>query len=91
MLYLYWMDKQAFDASKGIVESAGYKLNKAMLTPCQVMRAEGRTVVYATPEVWSLMCVRQGSWYRDSSRFGQFMLMSAELQSLVDSGPALVP
>ena len=77
-LYLYWMDKQAFETSRGVLEQAGYKLRRALLTPCQVMRAEGKTVVFAPPEVWSLMCVRQGSWYRDSSRLGQFMMMSAE-------------
>ncbi len=45
-------------------------------TPCQVLRASGTKVVYATPEIWSRMCVRQGSWYRDSKRNGQYMMVS---------------
>lgn len=77
-LYLYWLDAHPFESSKSTLERQGYRLRRALLTPCQVMRAEGRTVVYATPEVWGLMCVRQGSWYRESSRSGQTMMMSAE-------------
>ncbi len=75
-LCLYWLDEVDFVRTKSQLIEDGFKVVSSKLTPCQVMRASGEVVVYATPEVWSRMCVRQGSWYRDSKRFGQYMMMS---------------
>ncbi|MFQ5568079.1 MAG: hypothetical protein ACE5G0_00305 [Rhodothermales bacterium] len=75
-LLLYWFDKDAFYEAKRSLVSAGFELVSSKLTPCQVMRASGNKVVYASPEVWSRICVRQGSWYRNSERFGQYMIMT---------------
>jgi len=75
-LYLYWFNEAAFFKAKQALIAAGFELVSSKLTPCQVMRASGNTVVYATPEVWSRICVRQGSWYRESKRSGQYMMMS---------------
>ncbi|NNE35160.1 MAG: hypothetical protein HKN13_07995 [Rhodothermales bacterium] len=75
-LLLYWFDRDAFFSAKRALLDEGTRVVSCKLTPCQVMRASGNTVVYATPEVWSRMCVRQGSWYRKSDRFGQYMMMS---------------
>jgi hypothetical protein len=49
-----------------------------LLTPCQVLKSSGNTIIYAPPEIWSRICVRQGSWYRDSKRAGKTMVMSEE-------------
>lgn len=76
-LHLYWFDKEAFYRAKDTLVKAGVDVVSCKLTPCQVMRASGNKVVFATPEVWSRICVRQGSWYRNSKRFGQYMMMSA--------------
>ena len=75
-LHLYWFDEAAFFEAKEDLIAAGINVVSSMLTPCQVMRASGNKVVYASPEVWSRICVRQGSWYRESKRFGQYMMMS---------------
>ena len=40
--------------------------------------ASGARVFYASPQAWNRVCARQGSWYRDSDRAGQYMLVSAE-------------
>lgn len=77
-LLLYWFDEEAFHRAKRALTSTGFELVSSKLTPCQVMRASGNKIVYATPEVWSRMCVRQGSWYRQSRRFGQYMMMSEQ-------------
>ena len=74
--HLYWLQKADFEWAKELLSREGFRLTATLLTPCQVLKASGRKVVYAPPEVWSRICVRQGSWYRDSRRSGQYMLMS---------------
>jgi len=84
--YLYWIDRSYFEGARSVLKAAGFKVSGALLTPCQVLHATGREIVYAAPELWSRMCVRQGSWYRDSQRQGLYMLMSAErLPAILDS------
>lgn len=74
--YLYWFTKEDFGGSRDFLAAKGYKLTSTLLTPCQVLNSRGRNVTYAPPEVWSRICVRQGSWYRDSIKEGHYMLMS---------------
>ncbi len=74
--HLYWFDEGGFESSKKLLSEAGYRLEATRMTPCQVLRARGKNLVYAPPEVWSRLCVRQGSWYRHSDRRGQYMPMS---------------
>ena len=74
--HLYWFDEEDFESSKKLLSEAGYRLEATRMTPCQVLRARGKNLVYAPPEVWSRLCVRQGSWYRHSDRRGQYMVMS---------------
>lgn len=74
--YLYWLPAADFANARTNLESAGYALSAAVLTPCQVMKAEGNRVVYAPPEVWTRICTRQGTWYESSRRAGTIMLMS---------------
>lgn len=74
--HLYWFNKEDFETSKKILSEAGYRLKATLMTPCQVLHARGKDLVYAPPQIWSRVCVRQGSWYRASDRRGQFMVMS---------------
>jgi hypothetical protein len=76
--FLYWMSPDELIGLKGVLKEAGFTLSTALLTPCQVLHASGKNVVYADPAVWSRMCVRQGSWYRGSARKGMTMMVSAE-------------
>lgn len=76
MSYLYWLSQEEFDGARTILKKNGFSLSATLLTPCQVMRAKGNNVIYAPPSVWSRLCVRQGSWYRDSTKAGKTMLMS---------------
>lgn len=75
-LYLYWLEKADLLQARDVLAAGGIGMRPALLTPCQVMRATKTTAIYATPAVWSRMCVRQGSWYRASRRAGLYMLMS---------------
>jgi hypothetical protein len=76
--YLYWMEDEDFHEARELLTREGYSLSPAILTPCQVLRADGRVVWYASPEVWPRFCTRQSSWYRKSRRSGQFMVLSGE-------------
>lgn len=90
MSYLYWMNPDEFENARGLLKANGFTLSATLLTPCQVMRAKGNKVMYAPPSVWSRLCVRQGSWYRESVKAGKTMLMSEkrlpkELDSHLDA------
>ena len=74
--YLYWFAKEDFADARDFLVKEGYKLTSTLLTPCQVLKSRGHDIIYAPPEVWSRICVRQGSWYRDSAKQGQYMVMS---------------
>jgi hypothetical protein len=54
----------------------GLTLSGSRLTPCETLRVAPGRAIYATPQVFSRMCKRQGSWYRASDRHGQFLLLS---------------
>ena len=69
--YLYWIAPEKFPEIKSQLRDAGFDLATTLLTSCQVLYATGDKVIYAPPSVWSRICVRQGSWYRDSRRNGQ--------------------
>ena len=88
--FLYWVPAADFGRARSVLKQHGYNVSAAVLTPCQVMKAEGNHVVYAAPAVWSRTCTRQSTWYQGSRRAGQFMLMSArrlpsELDTFLDA------
>lgn len=74
--YIYWMEEDDFNAMKESLPKEGVKLSGVMMTPCEVLRAKGNKALYASPQVWSFMCKRQGSWYRESERAGKYMVAS---------------
>jgi hypothetical protein len=74
--FLYWFQEDEFEAARKSLEVDGYSFSTTLITPCQVLRSRGKKLVFAPPSVWSRICVRQGSWYRDSARLGQTMIMS---------------
>ena len=74
--HLYWLGQADFKSAKELLKAEGYGLSATLLTPCQVLKSRGKKLVYARPGIWSGICSRQGSWYRDSNRRDQFMLMS---------------
>ena len=76
--FIYWIDANELESVKTQVKDAGYSVSRALKTPCEVLNARGKKVMIGTPEIWSLICKRQGSWYRDSNRAGKYLLVSAE-------------
>lgn len=74
--YLYWIPADGFQAAKRIIRGMGLTLSGTRMTPCETLRVAPGRAIYATPQVFSRMCTRQGSWYRSSERNGQFLLLS---------------
>lgn len=74
--YLYWFPEDDWGRAAPQLKQAGYRLSRTLMTPCQVLKSHGKKLVFAPPSIWSLMCNRQGSWYREGNRNGQTMLMS---------------
>ena len=55
-----------------------YRLSSVTMTPCETLRASGKKVRYAAPEAFDKLCSRQGSWYRNSNKFGEYLVISEE-------------
>lgn len=60
------------------MKSSEYKLSSVTKTPCETLRAKGNKVRYATPEVFDRLCTRQGSWYRNSNKVGEYLVISEQ-------------
>lgn len=74
--YIYWMTQQDFDFARNRLKQHDYKVTATQMTPCEVLKCNGKTLLYATPGVFNRVCTRQGSWYRASDKAGKTMLVS---------------
>ena len=75
--HVYWMGKQNLNDLKKALP-AKLKLKAALMTPCEAMKATGNTAFYVSPDVWTRICARQGSWYGGSRKNGEYMVVSAK-------------
>jgi len=76
--HIYWLSTEDFATARTRLRALGFRLVPAISTPCEVLRARGSKLVYATPSVFNRVCTRQGSWYRTSNRAGMTLLASQE-------------
>ena len=74
--HIYWLSKDDFETARAYLVKMDYRLSSTLLTPCQVLKSSGQNLVYAPARIWSGLCSRQGSWYRDSDRDGNILLVS---------------
>lgn len=74
--YIYWLESDELEAIKPTLNKFGYKLGGTKMTPCETLNTSGKKVLYAKPQIWSRMCARQGSWYRESDKAGKTLLVS---------------
>ena len=74
--FIYWLNENDLAVIKPDLISRGYKLSSAKMTPCETLSAHGKKLIFATPKTWSRMCIRQGSWYRESDKSGKTLLVS---------------
>lgn len=76
--YVYWVGRETLEQARVALRANGIKLVSSLLTPCQTLRTRAHKAVYASPSVWSRVCVRQGSWYRNSRHNGEYLLVSEQ-------------
>jgi len=74
--YIYWLDSEALNTITPELAASGYTVSSANMTPCETLNASGKKVIFAKPQVWSRLCSRQGSWYRESDKKGKTLLVS---------------
>jgi hypothetical protein len=74
--YMYWIPASKFKAVVDAFKHLNIRLAGSKLTPCETLRMSENKAIYASPAVFNRMCVRQGSWYRDSERNGKYLLLS---------------
>ncbi len=76
--YIYWLPDNDFVKFENDVRSTEFELKPARKTSCGTLNAKGKTVRYASPEIFSGLCKRQGSWYRESNKAGSYLVVSEE-------------
>ena len=74
--YMYWVPSDEFGAVVKALKCLNIQLAGSRLTPCETLRMSEKKAIYASPSVFNRMCVRQGSWYRNSVRNGKYLLLS---------------
>ncbi len=75
--FVYWLNEQDIPRVSEFLTTQGISLNSVGKTPCQVLKADDAQAQIASPDVFNGFCSRQGSWYRQSDRNGQHLLMTA--------------
>lgn len=74
--YIYWIPTQNVDYIKQDLAKDGYKFTVPFDSQCKALNTVGNKLGYLTPSVFNRVCSRQGSWYRDSDKFGQHAIVS---------------
>ena len=75
---IYWVPGQEFEKFKKELKAIEFKLKPVYKTSCETLNAKNKTVRYASPKVFNGLCNRQGSWYRESNKAGNYLVVSAE-------------
>ena len=76
--HIYWVPGSEFKKFKDDLNSTEFKLKPVKKTSCETLNAKNRAVRYASPKIFSGLCKRQGSWYRESNRAGSYLVVSEE-------------
>ncbi len=76
--HIYWIPGSEFMNLMDDLESTELKLKPVKKTSCETLNAKNKTVRYASPEIFSGLCKRQGSWYRESNKAGCYLVVSEE-------------
>jgi hypothetical protein len=74
--YTYWLQPDQVADFEKAVKSGGYKLRWGRGVVCAPLDPISHMTVI-TPTVWNETCSRQGSWYRESKRRGQYLVVSS--------------
>ena len=76
--HIYWIPGSEFQKFKNDLNSTEFKLKPVKKTSCETLNAKSKTGRYASPNIFSGLCNRQGSWYRESNKAGCYLVVSEE-------------
>ena len=76
--YIYWIPGNEFIKFEHDLKSTEFKLRPVKKTSCETLNAKDKCVRYASAEIFSGLCKRQDSWYRDSDKAGSYLVVSEE-------------
>jgi len=76
--HIYWVPRNEFKKFKNELESTEFQLEPVKKTSCETLNAKNKTVLYASSRIFSGLCNRQGSWYRESNKAGSYLVVSEE-------------
>jgi hypothetical protein len=74
--YIYWLPKEKEEELREELRSRNKKLKSGKAVVCTGLD-EITEIISVSPDVWAGTCNRQGSWYRQSDKNGQYLIISS--------------
>ena len=74
--HIYWLPREKEEGLRVELQSRNKKLKSGKAVVC-IGLDEITEVISVSPEVWAGTCNRQGSWYRESDKNGQYLVISS--------------
>ncbi len=87
--YCYWVDSQTLDVIREHLEKKEVELLEETRIPCRVLRASMDLALIA-PSAWNGFCKRRTSWFRNSDKAHQSLVVSNSRLDLPDLGRPIV-
>ena len=74
--FCYWIDLDGLKKVRKNIDQQGKDLEDEARIPCRVLKAS-REVSYLAPTAWYGFCKRRTSWYWESEKAGQHLIVSS--------------
>ena len=87
--FCYWVDLDRLRKVRKNVEQGGGEFEDEARIPCRVLRAS-REVAYLPPPAWYGFCRRRTSWYWESEKAGQHLIVSNKPFDHLDIGNPII-
>jgi hypothetical protein len=87
--FCYWVDADRLKKVREHVEQSGGEFDDEVRIPCRVLRAS-RKLSYVSPAAWDGFCRRRTSWYWESEKAGQHLIVSNTPFGDLDIGNPIV-
>jgi hypothetical protein len=87
--FCYWVDADRLKKVRENVEQSGAEFDDEVRIPCRVLRAS-REVSYLAPTAWYGFCRRRTSWYWESEKAGQHLIVSNTPFDHLDMGTPII-
>ena len=87
--FCYWVDLDRLRKVRENVEQSGGEFEDEARIPCRVLRAS-RKVAYLSPPAWYGFCRRRTSWYWESEKAGQHLIVSNTPFDHLDMGTPII-